>query len=83
MTDALMQNMHAVHACNWDKFMSSLRAMLPSLMVYNNNQYGRWPPDFWAMLTSLPVDQVTLTSLSPLQVTLIQTWHGTCGLSVR
>jgi len=51
--------MLTVHACNWDKFMSSLRAMLPSLMGYNNNQYGRWLPDFWAMLASLPVDQVT------------------------
>jgi len=59
MTDALMQNVHAVHACNWDEFVSSLCAMLPWLMVYNNNQYGRWLPDFWAMLISLPVDQVT------------------------
>ena len=58
MTDALMQNVHAVHVCNWDEFVSSLRAMLPWLIAYDNNQYGRWLPDFWAMLTSLPVDQV-------------------------
>ena len=59
MTDALMQNVYVVHNCNWDEFVSSLRAMLPWLMVYDNNQYGRWLPDFWAMLASLPVDQVT------------------------
>ena len=58
MTDALMQNVHAIHVCNWDEFVSSLRAMLPWLIAYDNNQYGRWLPDFWAMLTSLPVDQV-------------------------
>jgi len=59
MTDALMQNVHGVHACNWDEFVSSLHAMLPWLIAYDNNQYGRWLPDFWAMLSSLPVDQVT------------------------
>ena len=39
MTDALMQNVHAVHVCNWDEFVSSLRAMLPWLRAYDNNQY--------------------------------------------
>ena len=29
MTDALMQNVHAVHICNWDDYVSSLSAMLP------------------------------------------------------
>ena len=83
MTDALMQNVHAVHVCNWDEFVSSLRAMLPWLIAYDNNWYGRWLPDFWAMLTSLPVDHVTFPSLSPLQVTPTQTWRGTCRLSTR
>ena len=36
MTDALMQNVHAVHVCNWDEFVSSLRAMLPWLTAYDN-----------------------------------------------
>jgi hypothetical protein len=58
MVDALMQNVHAVHICNWDEFVSSLRAMLPWMVVYDNNRYGRWLSDFWAMLTSLPADQV-------------------------
>ena len=58
MTDALMQNVHAVHICNWDDYVSSLRAMLPWMVAYDNNRYGRWLPDFWAMLTALPADQV-------------------------
>lgn len=59
MTDALMQNVHAVHVCNWDEYVSSLRAMMPWMVAYDNNKYGRWLPDFWAMLTSaLPADQV-------------------------
>ena len=40
----------AVHAYNRDEFLDSLWAMLPCLIVYDNNQYGRWLPDFWAML---------------------------------
>lgn len=58
MTDALMQNVHAVKICNWDEYVSSLRAMLPWMVAYDNNRYGRWLPDFWAMLTTLPPDQV-------------------------
>ena len=28
------------------------------MVAYDNNRYGKWLPDFWAMLTSLPTDQV-------------------------
>ena len=59
MTDTLVQNVHAVHIFNWDEYVSSLRAMLPWMVAYDNNRYGRWLPEFWAMLTALPVDQVT------------------------
>jgi len=58
MMDALMQNVHAVHICNWDEYVSSLRPWLPWIVAYDNNRYGRWLPDFWAMLTALPADQV-------------------------
>ena len=57
MTDVLMQNVHAVHSCNYDEFVVSLRAMLPWLEVYDKNN-GRWLPEFWAMLMALPVDVV-------------------------
>ena len=59
MIDALMQNVHAVHVCNWYTYVSSLRAMLPWMVSYDKNRYGSWLPDFWAMLTSLRADQVT------------------------
>ena len=47
-------NVHAVHIGNWDEYVSSLRAMLPWMIAYDNNRYGRWLPDFWVMLTTLP-----------------------------
>ena len=31
--------------------------MMPWIVVYDKNRYGRWLPDFWAMLTSLPADR--------------------------
>ena len=37
MTDALMQNEHAVHICNWNEHVSSLRAMMPWMVAYDNN----------------------------------------------
>ena len=58
MVDALMQNVHAVHICNWDEYANSLRTMLPWMVAYDNNKYGRWLPDIWAMLTTLPMDQI-------------------------
>ncbi|KAI4813533.1 hypothetical protein KUCAC02_002772, partial [Chaenocephalus aceratus] len=49
--------MRSIYA-NWDEYVSSLRAMLPWMVAYDNNRYGKWLPDFWAMLTALPADQV-------------------------
>lgn len=62
MTDVLMQNVHAVHICNWDEYVESLRAMLPWMVAYDNNRYGRWLSDFWAMLSALPANQVAFLS---------------------
>ena len=62
VTDAIMQNVHVVHACNWDNYVCSLRAMMPWIVVYDKNRYGRWLLDFWAMLTSLPAEQISFLS---------------------
>ena len=70
--DALMQNVHAVHICNWDEYVSSLRPWLPWIVAYDNNRNGRWLPDFWAMLTALPADQVAF-----LRTDFIQSITGT------
>jgi hypothetical protein len=58
MVAILMMNIHALHCCNWNEFLSSMYAMLPWLSaIYDNDKYGRWLPDFWAMLTALPPEQ--------------------------
>ncbi len=78
-TDALTQNVHAVHICNWDEYVSSLRALLPWMVAYDNNKYGRWLPDFWAMLTALPADQVDFLRSNFAQSIPTPTLLGTCG----
>ncbi|KAJ4927219.1 hypothetical protein JOQ06_014954, partial [Pogonophryne albipinna] len=53
MSDPLVQNIDACHARNGSEYLSSTYNMLPGLMAYNNHDYGRWLPDYWAMLSSL------------------------------
>ncbi len=61
MVEALMMNVHAV-PCNWEEYLTSLREMMPWLMIYDQTNYGRWLTDFWAMLSSLPPDQTQFFS---------------------
>ena len=53
MTDPLVQNVDACHARHLTEYISSTYDMLPGLMAYDNHEYGRWLPDYWAMLSSL------------------------------
>lgn len=57
MSDPLVQNLDACHARNGQEYISSTYNMLPGLMAYNNHDYGRWLPDYWAMLSSLSNEQ--------------------------
>ena len=50
MVEVLMMNVHAVHTCNWEEYLISLR---PWLVVYDHTNYAHWLPVFWAMLTTL------------------------------
>ncbi|KAL8563613.1 hypothetical protein ACOMHN_024714 [Nucella lapillus] len=59
MTDPLAQNLDACHARNGPEYVSSTYDMLKGLMAYNNHDYGRWLPDYWAMLSSLADEQNT------------------------
>ena len=59
MTDPLVQNIYACHAQDASEYLSSTYDMLPGLMAYDNHDYGRWLPDYWAMLSSLPDEQMT------------------------
>ena len=58
MSDPLIQCLDACHARNGSEYLSSTYNMLPGLMVYDNHDYGRWLPDYWAMLASLTDEQM-------------------------
>ena len=58
MSDPLVRNIDACHARNGTEYLSSTYDMLPWLMAYDNHEYGRWLPDYWAMLSSLPDEQM-------------------------
>ena len=57
-----MMNVYAIHTCNWKQYLISLREMMPWLMIYDQTNYGRWLPYFWAMLSSLSADQTQFFS---------------------
>ena len=57
MSDVLMQNIYACHSRNAKEYLSSTHGMLKYLMAYDNHEYGRWLPDYWASIYSLPPDQ--------------------------
>ena len=58
MCDALFLSTHANHsATNFQDLIDSQRAMLPWLTIYDNNQYSRWLPYFWSMLSALPANR--------------------------
>ena len=79
MTDALMQNVHAVHIGNWDEYVSSLHVMMPWMVAYDKDRYGRWLPYFWVMLTSLTAEKIAFPHTNPSLVILILTCRETCG----
>ena len=62
MVEILMMNVYAIHTCNWDEFLTSLREMMPWMVIYDQTHYGRWLPHFWAMLSSLSPDQTQFFS---------------------
>ena len=57
MSDVLIQNIHACHIRSATEYLSSTYNMLKYLMAYNNHNYGRWLPDYWASISSLPKDK--------------------------
>jgi len=45
---------------------------MPWMVAYDNNSFGMWLPDFWAILTTLPAHQIAFfgtTSIILLQAT--------------
>ena len=54
MTDLLIQNIHTCDVRNLSEYLSSTYEMLKYLISYNNNNYGRLLPNYWASISSLP-----------------------------
>ena len=58
MCDTLFVSIHANHFTNaFQDLIDSQRSMLPWLTIYDNNQYSRWLPYFWSVLTNLLRDR--------------------------
>ena len=57
MSNILLQNVDACHVGNLDEYLSSTRAMLPGMLARNNHDYGKWLPDYWTMISSLPYEK--------------------------
>ena len=62
MTDPLVQNKDACHARHLAEYISLAYDMLPGLMACDNHEYGRWLPDYWAMLSLLSEEQMAFFS---------------------
>ena len=62
MSDPLVQSIHACHTQSYQEYKSSTYEMLPGLLSYDNQEYARWLPDFWAMLSNLPEEQANFLS---------------------
>ncbi|KAK5851403.1 hypothetical protein PBY51_002200 [Eleginops maclovinus] len=63
MTDPLVRCLDACHARNSTEYLLSTYNMLPGLMAYDNHDYGRWLPDYWAMLSSLSDDKMAFFNI--------------------
>ena len=59
MSDPLVRSIDACHARNGSEYLSSTYDMLAGLMAYDNHDYARWLPDYWAMLFSLSPEQMS------------------------
>ena len=52
--DALFLSIHANHCANaFQDLIDSQQTMLLWLTIYDYNQYSRWLPYFWSVLTNL------------------------------
>ena len=56
ISDILLQNVAACHVGNLVEYLSSTHAILPGMLAYNNHDYGKWPPDYWSMISSFPYE---------------------------
>ena len=54
MVEILIMNIHSCRTQNWNLFKSSIRLMLPWLIIYDQNKYGKWLVEYWVEMSCLP-----------------------------
>ena len=62
MIEILFMNIDSLRTKNWKRFLSSIRLMIPWMMVYDQTNYSRWLPVFWLEMSSLPEEHEELIS---------------------
>ena len=62
MIEILFMNVDSLRTKNWKRFLSSIRLMMPWVMVYDQTNYSRWLPVFWLEMSSLPEEHEELIS---------------------
>ena len=62
MVEILFMNVDSLRIKNWKRFLSSIRLMMPWVMVYDQTNYNRWLPVFWLEMSSLPEEHEELIS---------------------
>ena len=50
------QYIHAIRTRNCSEFKTPLKPMLPWMLVYNNDRYGQYLPDFTTVFDTLSID---------------------------
>ena len=56
-SNIFLQSLDACHVNNLDEYLPSTRAKLPVMLAYNNHDYGRLLPDYWATISPFPYEK--------------------------
>ena len=59
MIEILLMNIGSLRTKDWNNF-SSLRLMMPWMIVYDNTNYSQWLPVFWMEMSSLSQEHCQL-----------------------
>ena len=59
MIEILLMNIGSLRTKDWKNF-SSLRLMMPWMIVYDNTNYSQWLPVFWMEMSSLSQEHCQL-----------------------
>ena len=57
MSNILLQKVDACLVSNQDEYLLSTHAILPGMLLYNSDDYGKLLPDYCAMISCLPYEK--------------------------